>query len=45
MSVSYNVTLVNVMGRTDCCTERLANYSVYIGDDSDFTKNPTCGNG
>lgn len=33
------VKTVKVYNRADCCSERLANYVVRVGDNADFTKN------
>ena len=34
---SYYVKYVKIYNRVDCCTERLNNYYVYVGDNSDYT--------
>ena len=33
----YFVASVVTYNRADCCSDRLANYQVYVGNDEDFT--------
>ncbi len=35
--------MVIVYNRYDCCSLRLSDYSVYIGDNNSFDQNPKCG--
>jgi len=34
---------VVVTNREDCCSNRLEGFTVYVGDNPDVYKNPTCG--
>jgi len=39
---SHYVNTVKTYNRLDCCSERLANYKVYVGNNPEIMKNPTC---
>ncbi|CAH1256177.1 TECPR2 [Branchiostoma lanceolatum] len=43
LGTSQSVGRVVVTNRKDCCSERLENFKVYVGDNPEVTANPTCG--
>lgn len=42
MTSTNFVKTVQTYNRADCCGDRLSNYLVRVGDNSDHTKNPKC---
>ena len=45
MHETITITKVRVWNREDLYSSRLSDYLIYIGDNSDYTQNPTCNNG
>jgi hypothetical protein len=43
LTQSIKVTTVKVFNRVDCCSDRLTNYFVTVGDNTDVSKNTQCG--
>ncbi|CAH1276894.1 NRP2 [Branchiostoma lanceolatum] len=43
LGTSWSVARVVVTNRKDCCPEQLEGFTVYVGDNSNVTTNPTCG--
>ena len=45
MHSSIFITQVKIWNREDLYSDRLTDYLIYIGDDADYTQNPTCNGG
>lgn len=42
MKVSKTIRTVFIQNRIDCCSERLSNFFIHVGDDPDVESNPSC---
>jgi hypothetical protein len=42
MGQNRNIKMIKVFNRDDCCSDRLANYQVRIGNNADIWLNPAC---
>ena len=42
MNDTYYIETVEIYNRYDCCSSRLSNFSIYIGNSSDYTENTAC---
>lgn len=43
MGSRHHVGTVVIYNREDCCSRRLRNYYIHVGDNPDISKNPKCG--
>ena len=45
MKTSYFLDSVEIFNREDCCSDRLKDYLIYIGNSENYLENEQCGDG